>query len=115
MQVSKPGYYSFAKGGRGEALFLAKRKLDEGLDLEVTLWRIINPVPLYAKDYGAAQYNRELRIPEEEEWCGYDFEVGDWVKPYGSGEHADILFRYQNEFRGIGSTRNTSAEKVREI
>lgn len=62
---------------------------------EVTLRQIINPVPLIAKRLEGVQ------IPLQNEWVGYDLELGDWVEPHGKGERSDVLFRYQNEFLGL--------------
>jgi hypothetical protein len=51
--------------------------------IKITLRPIKNPVPMYVKQI-------LVDIPEEGQWMGYDFEIGDWVAPYGRGAHADI-------------------------
>jgi len=66
---------------------------DKDLDLTVVIPRIIQPIPLYARRADAV-------IPTRNEWLGYDFEVGDWVAPIGSGKVTDIRFKFRNEFKG---------------
>ena len=49
-----------------------------------------NPISMYAKKVKA-------EFPVQGKPIGFDFEVGDWVKPYGSGDVADICFSYEAE------------------
>lgn len=58
--------------------------------LHVTLKRILNPVPMYAKRFRA-------EVPKNGEPLGYDLIVGDWVAPRGHGARADLLLRLQGE------------------
>ena len=51
--------------------------------LEVILKKIKNPIPMYAK-------RLELEIPSTNRLFGFDFEQGDWIKPYGSGKTASL-------------------------
>lgn len=44
-----------------------------------------NPIAMYAK-------NLELELPEQRKDIGFDFQKGDWVKPYGKGEVVDCIF-----------------------
>lgn len=53
---------------------------------------IKNPVPLCAKQL------RKLDIPVLGQPCGYDLEKGDWVAPWGRGEHADFIFTAKREY-----------------
>jgi hypothetical protein len=49
------------------------------------LKRVNDPVPMYVK--------KEKRLlPKTDEFFGYDFEIGDWVAPHGSGKTVDVLF-----------------------
>ena len=58
--------------------------------LELRLHKIGNPIPLYAKRFGAfAPY---VKIPELSKPIGFDLLKADWVKPYGKGEQSDFMF-----------------------
>ncbi|MGC6454936.1 MAG: hypothetical protein ACON46_00235 [Coraliomargaritaceae bacterium] len=72
----------------------------------VTLRQIRNPRSLIAKRV------HELPIPVENEWVGYDLELGDWVEPQGKGQRADFLLRYKKEFLGYNISKE-GLEKVR--
>ncbi len=52
--------------------------------LEITLKRIINPVPLEKREV-------RLLFPVLGEPVGFDFAAGDWVDPYGKGKLADVF------------------------
>lgn len=52
-----------------------------------------DPTALYAKTY----LINHTSIPKKGEACGYDFEIGDWVAPYGKGGKADIVFYLEVE------------------
>jgi hypothetical protein len=54
-------------------------------DFEVVIRKVKNPVPLFVKRY--REFLPVLDIP-----AGFDFEIGDWVSPYGRGKVADVLF-----------------------
>lgn len=84
VEANKPGHYE-ARVDR-----LPK---DNDLDLTVVIPRIIQPIPLYARRADAV-------IPTQNEWLGYDFEIGDWVAPIGLGKFTDIRFKFRNEFKG---------------
>ena len=84
IEANKPGHYE-ARVDR-----LPK---DKDLDLTVVIPRIIQPIPLYARRADAV-------IPTQNEWLGYDFEIGDWVAPIGLGKVTDIRFKFRNEFKG---------------
>ena len=56
-----------------------------GRTIEVTLKEKRNPIPMYAKNAG-------IRLPKRGEPFGFDFKVGDLVKPYGTGEQTDLYF-----------------------
>lgn len=51
------------------------------------------PVPLCAK------WLRKLDIPVLDQACGYDLEKGDWVAPWGQGDHADFIFQAKRDYR----------------
>jgi hypothetical protein len=95
MRVEKSGYYQSVidridiqePSGYGE---LTPRSYS----FNIVLREKINPQTLVAK-------RGEFKIPVKNEWVGYDLETSDWVKPYGTGESQDVLFRYENEFLGL--------------
>lgn len=74
-------------------------------EVNTTLRRRLDPIPLIAK------HVKELEIPLENDWVGYDLVIGDWKKPYGKGERGDILFRFNNKFLGY----RISETKLNEI
>ena len=51
----------------------------------LTMRKIGNPIPMYAK-------KQEMQFPKLDEQVGFDLMNGDWVSPYGKGEHTDIYF-----------------------
>ncbi len=63
---------------------LMKKEVD--LEASIILRKIKNPIPLYGKRVS-------MDIPARDIWLGYDFEVGDWVKPYGKGINSDMRIR----------------------
>ena len=52
--------------------------------------RIKNPVDMKFHNWGIDGY----RAPATNVWIGLDFEMGQWCKPYGSGEHEDAMVRF---------------------
>lgn len=105
-----------AKGSAAHSVFLVANKTghyearvdrlpkDNDLDLTVVIPRIMQPIPLYARRADAV-------IPTQNEWLGYDFEVGDWVAPIGAGKVIDIHFKFRNEFKGyLDAFRNLADE-----
>lgn len=61
-------------------------KKEVNLEASVTLREIKSPIPLYVKRV-------RMDIPVRDVWLGYDFEVGDWVKPHGKGIKSDMRVR----------------------
>ncbi len=61
-------------------------KKEVNLEASITMREIKNPIPLYGKHI-------RTDIPARDVWLGYDFEVGDWVKPHGKGLNSDMLIR----------------------
>jgi hypothetical protein len=49
---------------------------------------IKNPIPLCAKSF----YANPTKVPQIGTKCGFDFKVGDWVRPLGNGITNDIFF-----------------------
>jgi hypothetical protein len=91
MEAKKTGHYDARVYG------LSPKK---DHDLVVVIPRILNPVPLHAWDSRLGRSGRALHFTVQNEWLGYDFEIGDWVSPRGKGKVADIRFRFRNRFKG---------------
>ena len=53
--------------------------------VNIVLKRIVKPIPMYAKSVN-------LAMPIFDKSVGFDFELGDWVGPYGKGVNSDIVF-----------------------
>jgi len=86
VRVKKDGYYDYVIRGVRE---------DGEHDLPILLRERKDAVPLIARDV-------QLSIPEEDRDIGFDFEIGDWVEPYGEGQIADLIFHFTREFKGMG-------------
>ncbi|NQX02548.1 carboxypeptidase regulatory-like domain-containing protein [bacterium] len=84
VRLERDGYYSSESG-----------RLSRTQDHEVKfiLRKVVKPLPLHAREV-------TIGFPVNREWIGYDFQVGDWVKPYGSGKIKDALFRCDTENTG---------------
>lgn len=87
LHIGKAGYYPV-----GVVYELAGKHSPEKWDLHPTwtLKKIINPIPMYAK-------NLRLLMPVFDKPAGFDFLAGDWVTPYGKGTNTDILFTGHKE------------------
>ena len=85
--VRKNGYYSssgeYAFGNQGEFAVKDGKWQPWNPEVSVVLRPILNQIPMYAKRVEAV-------MPAEDEAVGYDLAVGDWVSPYGSGQHRDL-------------------------
>jgi hypothetical protein len=82
LATDKAGYYG------------TRSKCDLGLPYDAFKWNptitlvlkeIGKPIGMYAKSVN-------LGMPVFDKPAGFDLMVGDWVKPYGKGRNADILF-----------------------
>jgi hypothetical protein len=98
--IAKDGYYSARVGG------LAK---DMDHNVEVSLPRKVNPIPLYAL---RCEGSEGFDFPLNNVWVGFDFEVADWVVPHGKGRTADILLRFKNEYKGLKDSRMSLNERI---
>jgi hypothetical protein len=82
--VTGKGYY-FTRvwiGLKGTRLY--EDWLPYSRNLTITLRKMIKPTSMYARRF------HHLRLPVLGQPLGYDLIKGDWVKPHGKGEHADI-------------------------
>jgi hypothetical protein len=94
--ANKAGYYE-ARVGR--------LPYNKDIEYTVILPRVINPVALYVRRVS-------LIFPKQDEWLGYDFEVGDWAAPNGKGKVVDIQFRFKNQFLGWLDTVKHLEEEI---
>lgn len=98
--VTKEGYYA----ARSEPYIPPK----DSIERIYVLPRILCPTGL------KAVRDTTLKLPAKDVWLGYDFEVRDWVAPYGMGKIADLNLKYRNEFSGWQLTKEkmSSARKA---
>jgi len=93
--VRKNGYYSssgeYAFGNQGEFAVKDGKWQPWNPEVSVVLRPILNQIPMYAKRVEAV-------MPAEDEAVGYDLAVGDWVSPYGSGQHRDLALLLSRRF-----------------
>jgi hypothetical protein len=86
--VLKEGYYRIHAGydlylpGQFDGQKVAANR---NATLTLMLKKIVKPIPMYAKSLNT-------HVPDLNKPIGYDFEIGDWVGPYGKGGNSDILF-----------------------
>jgi len=99
IRIKHPGFYDTDFGTLSS---------ESDLNKTVIMRRVSNPVPLLVKRFNIGS-GRALKIPIQDEWLGHDFEVGDWVAPYGKGKTTDMRFKFENQFKGWKS----SDEKIK--
>jgi len=94
--VRKEGYYqSF-----GEYRFTkheAGKWLPWNPEIKVVMRKIENPVPMYARNTG--HVIPDIEIPAINKEIGFDLMECDWVAPYGTGKHADFIFKLEKRFK----------------
>jgi hypothetical protein len=61
--------------------------------IEAVLKRKLKPIPMYAKNYHQGGLGKLKLAIADIDWF-YDFEVGDWCAPQGTGKSHDITFSY---------------------
>lgn len=60
-------------------------------EIKVVLRKIENPVPMYARRFSSD-------LPATDKDVGCDLIANDWVKPYGTGTHSDIVFSLKRSY-----------------
>lgn len=83
--VTKDGYYPSPLGSIGRGGYRINTSTTDPirLDLEILLREIRNPIPMVG-------IRATYPFPVEDEWVGFDLEVGDWVAPWGGGRTEDF-------------------------
>jgi hypothetical protein len=86
LNVKKSGYYS---AGKIYDIYVTDKPRYEPWNPTITLIlkKIGNPIPMYAR-----RKEEGMVLQKENEPMGFDLKAGDWVAPYGTGFHTDIIF-----------------------
>jgi len=63
-------------------------------EVRLVLRRILKPVPMYARSTKMSR----LEIPVEGKEVGFDLMEYEWLPPYGTGKHADFIFKLDRKF-----------------
>ena len=84
LHVDKRGYYPHWE--RYELGFPAQYAVAKwNPTRKIVLKSVMKPIPMYAKRVN-------LGVPDFGKPIGFDLVVGDWVSPFGKGNHADLIF-----------------------
>jgi hypothetical protein len=62
--------------------------------IEIVVKERKNPIPMYAVRLGLSR----LKIPQQNLWLGFDFEMFDWLPPHGNGKVADVEIYFTAEY-----------------
>lgn len=110
IKVEKEGYYSsrtnfnyIAVNSRHDVRF--NRWQPYGEEIRMLLRGKHNPIKCH-KQKGAGDY----KMAYLGQWIGFDFEVGDWVVPFGLGVCADINVRINSDGKPSWGNRYISME-----
>lgn len=89
--INKTGFYPtrafYQLGKSGYRCLENGRWIPWNPTLRITLKNIRKPIPMYHKRVS-------LPVPILSQPVGFDFEVGDWVAPYGNGSFSDMRLTY---------------------
>ena len=103
--VSKEGYYKTFRNywfyREGKQCAKDGRWIPWNPTLEIVLKEKRQPTELVSKRV-------KLFLPKKDEMIGFDCFLGDLVKPYGTGENADLLFMYSSDLAGVKEWRSTN-------
>lgn len=106
VKAEKDGFYPIRYDDVLIRMDVDSKKI-KNVDLPLIMRRIKSPVSLYAKKVN-------LEIPQEGQPVGFDFAVGDWVKPFGRGTLNDVVFTYNKKFTGYLFEEN-ELDKLRDF
>lgn len=111
-------YLGASKEGHYESRFdtTNRFRLPEGnrVTQVLILPRILNPVPLYARNTHLGTGVELLKTPVLDTWIGYDLEKADWVGPHGKGRVADLRMRCRMTFLGYPGKPEETARQIEE-
>ena len=96
--IGADGFYGCGGGAQFAAVpdGLDLRQTQFETNLVVRLKPIIKPIPMYVR---ASYKDSRRHFPKDAKagiW-GFDLKMGEWVRPYGNGEHADFTVEYSYE------------------
>lgn len=94
--AEEEGYYPASKGDLWIKGQRGNRWEPWPVEVDLTLKKIINPVPMYAVNSGNGI--GALMPDAENKSFGYDLLARDWVAPWGKGTTADFVFFGMEEF-----------------
>ncbi|OVE74217.1 hypothetical protein BVX94_01110 [bacterium B17] len=101
--IEKEGYYrqGFGYGWKFNNVkgFMFKRFQPWNPTVTVVMKKKRNPVPMIMK------YTDWMNVPAYEKPVAYDFEIGDWVAPYGQGAVSDFVFNFTGFDKGRGNAK----------
>ena len=72
-------------------IFYTVKMLEHEKERKVTMWRRINPQPMYSYRLAEAFHVRN-KVPVENGRYGFDLKRGAWLPPLGKGEVADFYY-----------------------
>ncbi len=83
--ITKEGYY---ESGLAHSFYVTRLGMWQpwGKELTVVMRPIVNPVPMYVRDFS-------FKVPVLNKEVGFDLEKADWVIPYGLGVKSDFVFK----------------------
>lgn len=98
--VSKPGFY-ISRGLKYKFLKAMSNQWQPwNPSVKTELLRIIKPIPLCVKRV-VEVIGDAIPLPAFGIPVGYDFEVGDWIAPYGKGKISDIRFQLDGKHENL--------------
>ncbi|MBQ6327687.1 MAG: hypothetical protein IJI35_01615 [Kiritimatiellae bacterium] len=78
LELVNYGYRHSLRGGKWQPY---------GNTTEVVMKKIVNPVAVGIRYV-------DQKIPTFGQWVGYDFELADWISPFGKGKQSDVMIRF---------------------
>ena len=95
-QVTKDGYYMSTGAidylaATNVPVIIAGKWQPYGATREIILKKVMNPFPLVHSKSICSE------APSLDNWYGYDLERRRWVRPFGDGEHSDMLIKISIE------------------
>ena len=73
-------------------IFYTVTMLEHEKERSVTIWRRINPQPMYSYRLSEACGNAINKVPVKNGRYGFDLKLGAWLPPFGKGEVADFYY-----------------------
>lgn len=77
-------------------IFYTVTMLEHEKERKVTIWKRINPQPMYSYRLSNA-FNVSAKVPTKDGRYGFDLRLGAWLPPLGKGEEADFYYVKNSE------------------